>query len=83
MTTARSRIKETMMRCEHCHQADLRPAAFVYERKMPGGTVVRREVEGFECPNCNDRVLLSRDAGEISREWLEAERASRPAPTRS
>ena len=71
------------MRCEQCHQAGLRPATFVYERELPDGTVLRREVEGFECPNCSDRVLLGRDAEEISREWFEAERASRQASTRS
>ena len=61
------------MKCEHCHQVDLRPATFVYERELPDGTALRREVEGLECPNCGDRVLLGREAEEISRQWFEPE----------
>jgi hypothetical protein len=58
------------MRCENCHQADLTATTFLYERVDSAGTGVRREVDGFECPNCADRVLRGRDAELISSEWF-------------
>ena len=62
------------MRCENCQRADLRPTTFLYERVAPSGTGVRREVEGFECPHCADRVLRGLDAESISREWFAIQR---------
>lgn len=63
------------MRCENCREADLVPAAFVYERMTAAGECLRVDVQGFECPNCADRVIRGRDAERISRDWYAISRA--------
>jgi predicted RNA-binding Zn-ribbon protein involved in translation (DUF1610 family) len=77
---ARLPPKEMIMRCENCRQADLAPSTFLYERITPDGTRLAVEVEGFECPNCADRVILGRDAERISREWYRIVRTRTAVP---
>ena len=58
------------MKCANCNRAELVPAVFVYVRAKSHDAKVHLEVNGFECPNCSDRVLTGRDAEQISRDWF-------------
>ncbi len=58
------------MKCTNCNQAQLVPTTFLYERIDPDGRHLQLEVSGFECPNCDDRLLTGADAERISRDWF-------------
>lgn len=58
------------MRCINCNEADLIPARFIVQL-TPGNHPIARAVDGFECPNCADRVLFGCDAEELSRDRVD------------